>query len=85
VQLSFSEQIRNDMNETKEFDSILKQLANLDSSKIKDKENQTIFMHIKNLIERLTWNLTDKAYKKSVSTNNATRRQTYANKFCFVK
>ena len=55
------------MNETKEFDSILKQLANVDSSKIKDKENQTIFMHIKNSIERLTWNLTDKAYKKSVS------------------
>jgi hypothetical protein len=67
VQLSFSEQIRKDMNETKEFDSILKELANKDSSKIKDKENQTIFMHIKNAIERITWNLTDKEYKKNVS------------------
>jgi hypothetical protein len=55
------------MNETKEFDSILKQLADKDLSKISNKENQTIYMHIKNAIERLTWNLTDKAYKKSLS------------------
>ncbi len=52
------------MNETKEFDSILKRLV---STQIISKENQTMFMHIKNAIERLTWNLTDKAYKKNVS------------------
>jgi hypothetical protein len=67
VQLSFSEKIRNGMNETKEFDSNLKRLASIDSSKIEEKEDQIIYIHIKNLIERLTWNLTDKAYKKSVS------------------
>jgi tRNA/tmRNA/rRNA uracil-C5-methylase (TrmA/RlmC/RlmD family) len=67
LELSFSEKIRNEMNETKEFDSNLKQLASIDSSKIVKKEIQTMCMHIKNLIERLTWNLTDKAYKKSVS------------------
>ena len=67
MQLSFSEQIRVAMNETKEFDSILKKIANKDSTQIIDKENQTIYIHIKNAIERLTWNQTDKAYKKNVS------------------
>jgi hypothetical protein len=51
VQLSFSEQIRNAMNETKEFDKILKKLANLDSSKLEDKEDQAIYMHVKSAIE----------------------------------
>ena len=55
------------MNKTKEFDSILKQLANIYSCKIEKKENQTIYLHIKNAIERLKWNLTDIAYKKNVS------------------
>jgi len=67
VQLSFSEQIRKDMNETKEFDKILKKLAKKDSSNLEDKVDQTIYIHIKNAIERLKWNLTDKAHKNSVS------------------
>jgi len=57
AQFSFSDEIKNDINDSLEMLSVLDELASKDLSKIKDIDEKAVYSSVKKLAEIIKWNL----------------------------
>ena len=68
--MTFDEQVKEDMNKLREFQSILERLNKTDVNSMSETKNKNVFFHIKSLIEIINWNLNGKEKKTASHSNN---------------